>query len=66
MRNPFRKKPAPVEVIVLVDNPCPTCGLADYLNVKQIDGRDVLGCVNCKTEWFADVLLKNGYTSGKG
>lgn len=66
MRNPFKKKPAPVDVIVLGDHPCPACDFADYLKVAPINGGDVVECVNCKTQWFLDRLLKNVYTSGKG
>ncbi len=66
MWNRFRKKPAPKDIIVLLENPCPSCGLADYVKIAPLNGRDVLECVSCKTQWFLEGLLKNGYTSGKG
>ncbi len=61
----FRKRPQP-EIIVLLDNPCPSCGLADYVKIAPLQGGDVLECVNCKTQWFAARLLSGGYTSSKG
>jgi len=66
MWNPFRKKPAPVDIVVLLDHPCPKCELADYRKISPILGADVVECVNCGTQWFLARLLKNGYTSGKG
>jgi hypothetical protein len=66
MKNPFRKKPAPVDTLVLHDTPCPSCDLADFVKIAPIQGLEVVECVNCKTQWFFERLLKNGYTSGKG
>ncbi len=66
MRNPFRKKPPPADIVVLEEWPCPTCRSIEYHLMPPIHGREVVECVGCHTQWFRDVLFKNGYTSGKG
>ena len=66
MRNPFRKKPPKLDIIVMHDHPCPSCGLADYRKVPRHPAGDIVECVNCKTQWLLLRLVKNGYTSGKG
>jgi len=66
MRNPFRKKPPKRDIVALLDNGCPSCDLTDYVKIAPLAGREAVECVNCKTQWFLDRLLKNGYTSGKG
>jgi hypothetical protein len=66
MKNPFRQKPAKPETLVLHDTPCLACDLADFVKIAPIQGAEVVECVNCKMQYFLDVLLKKGYTSGKG
>lgn len=58
----FRKKPAPADVMVLHDSPCPSCDMADFVVVGAIEGKRVVRCVNCKSEWFFYRLRQKEYS----